>query len=181
MTAASTDDADLGDLLVRAAGGDRAAFAALYAATAPRAFGLALRVVRDPAQAEDLTLDAYLEVWRTAAAFDPARGGGLSWIVMTVHRVAVDHVRSVGRESMERRPVHLVTASPAPARVLDATACLSPHERQALELSYFDAHTHTDVAGLLGLPRGGAASRIRNGLLRLRGSAGGSDGLPLTP
>jgi RNA polymerase sigma-70 factor, ECF subfamily len=166
-------DSDLGDLLVRVAAGDSDAFATLYAHTAPRAFGLALRVVRDRALAEDLTCEAYLRMWRTAAAFDADLGTGLSWIFVTVHRVAVEHVRSVGRGPVDRPHGRPVADSPA-----DAPG--SP-ERRALELSYFDGHTHTDVAGLLGLPVGTAASRIRDGLIRLRDAAGESDGLPVTP
>jgi RNA polymerase sigma-70 factor, ECF subfamily len=166
-------DSDLGDLLVRVAAGDSGAFATLYEHTAPRAFGLALRVVRDRTQAEDATCDAYLRIWRTAAAFDADLSTGLSWIFVTVHRVAVEHVRSVERGPVDR-PVRPVACS-------DVTDRLSPPEREALELSYFDGRTHTDVAGLLGLPLGAAASRIREGLIRVRDAAGGSDGPPVTP
>ena len=172
-------DGSLGDLLVRVAAGDSAAFATLYAQTAPRAFGLALRVVRDRAQAEDVTCEAYLRIWRTAA-FDADLGSCLSWILSTVHRVAVEHVRS-GEDGPVDRPVGLVADTPAQRPGSDVTARLPPPERRALELSYFDGHTHTDVGDLLGLPLGTAASRIRDGLIRLRDTAGEPDALPVTP
>jgi RNA polymerase sigma-70 factor, ECF subfamily len=174
-------DSDLDDLLVRVAAGDSAAFATLYTHTAPRAFGLALRVVRDRARAEDLTCAAYLRMWRTAAAFDADLGTGLSWILVTVHRVAVEHVRSVGRGPVDGPPAGPVADSPAGTPGAELTARLSPPERRALELSYFDGHTHTEVAGLLGLPVGTASVRIRDGLIQVRDATGESGGPPVTP
>ncbi len=92
---------DLSELLRASARGDQAAFAQLYDATASRVHGLALRVVRDPAQAEEVTQEAYLEIWRTAARFDPSRGSALSWLLTLTHRKAVDRVRSA--EAASRR------------------------------------------------------------------------------
>src|SRR3546814_3320081 len=69
---------DLAALFRRASRGDESAFGQLYDATAARVHGLVLRVVRDPAQAEEVTQEAYLEVWRTASRFDPERGSPLS-------------------------------------------------------------------------------------------------------
>lgn len=185
---------NLDDLLVRAAGGDTAAFAALYADTAPRAFGLALRVVHDRAHAEDVTQEAYLKIWHTAARFDARRGSCQTWIFMIVHRVAVDQVRSIqartARDDRQPRqairenrvdadPTHdLVHASLEATLARDALARLSRPQRRALELAYFDGHTHTEVATLLDLPLGTAKSQIRDGLIRLRSSMLGADGLP---
>jgi RNA polymerase sigma-70 factor (ECF subfamily) len=146
----------LADLLVRAAAGDTAAFSAVYAETAPRAFGLALRVVGDRARAEQVTQEAYLTLWRTAAEFDARRGSCRSWILALVHRTAVDHLRSTG------------PATPGREAGQDATLDrVSTPERQALELSYFDGRTHREVAGLLGLSPGTVSSRIRDGLVQL--------------
>ena len=88
---------DLADLLRRSGRGDEAAFAALYDATSSRVFGLAVRVVRDPAQAEEVTQDAFLEIWRTASRFDADRGSPLSWLLTITHRKAVDRVRDAAR------------------------------------------------------------------------------------
>ena len=90
----------LGDLLEKSAAGDTDAFASLYAQTAPRAFGLALRVMQNRSLAEEVTQEAYLKVWRTAAHFDQQQGSCQGWIFMIVHRVAVDHVRSTQSRSV---------------------------------------------------------------------------------
>ncbi len=81
--------------------GDEAAFAQLYDATSRRVFGLALRVVRDPAQAEEVAQEAFLEIWRTSGRFDPDTGSALAWMLTIVHRKAVDRVRSA--EASTRR------------------------------------------------------------------------------
>jgi RNA polymerase sigma-70 factor (ECF subfamily) len=177
--------AELADLLRRSSRGDQAAFAELYDATSRRAYGLAVRVVRDPAQAEEVTQEAYLEVWRTASRFDAARGSALSWLLTIVHRKAVDRVRSA--EAATRRdqtyqqrnqPVdHDVTAEAAEAsleahRVRGALANLTDVQREALELAYFGGYTHTEVATMLDLPVGTAKTRIRDGLIRLRDAMG---------
>ena len=86
--------AQLAELLRRASRGDESAFAEWYDATSARAFGLAVRVLRDRAQAEEVTQEAYLECWRHAARFDPAKGSAISWLLTIVHRKAVDRVRS---------------------------------------------------------------------------------------
>ena len=91
----------LGELLRSSSRGDQAAFARLYDATAARVHGLVLRVVRDPAQAEEVTQEAFLEIWRTAARFDPERGSAISWLLTIGHRKAVDRVRSA--EASTRR------------------------------------------------------------------------------
>ncbi len=137
---------DLSELLRASARGDQAAFAQLYDATASRVHGLALRVVRDPAQAEEVTQEAYLEIWRTAARFDPSRGSALSWLLTLTHRKAVD-----------RR---------------GALASLTAVQREAVELAYFGGYTHTEVATMLELPVGTAKTRIRDGLIRLRDAMG---------
>jgi RNA polymerase sigma-70 factor (ECF subfamily) len=176
---------DLAELLRRSGRGDEGAFAELYDATAARAFGLAVRVVRDPAQAEEVAQEAFLEIWRTASRFDPARGSAVSWVLTLVHRKAVDRVRSA--EASTRRDTtyhqstqvveHDSTAEAAQAsmearRVRQALGSLTEVQREALELAYFKGYTHTEVATMLDLPVGTAKTRIRDGLIRLRDTMG---------
>jgi len=178
-----------GDLLAQqlrsSARGDHQAFAELYDATSSRVFGLAVRVVRDPAQAEEVVQEAFLEVWRTASRFDSDRGSALSWLLTICHRKAVDRVRSA--EASTRRDTtyqsqnqaidHDSTADAAQAsmearRVRSALASLTAVQREALELAYFGGYTHTEVARMLDLPVGTAKTRIRDGLIRLRDTMG---------
>jgi RNA polymerase sigma-70 factor (ECF subfamily) len=184
--AAGRDSATaLADLLKRAGRGDQDAFAELYDATSPRVYGLAVRIVRDPAQAEEVAQEAYLEMWRGSARFDPDRGSAIAWMLTIVHRKTVDRVRSA--EAAGRRDTtyhqqnhaveHDATADAAHAsleahRVRSALTGLTEVQREALELAYFGGYTHTEVASMLDLPVGTAKTRIRDGLIRLRDTMG---------
>jgi RNA polymerase sigma-70 factor (ECF subfamily) len=177
--------AALGELLRLSARGDETAFAQLYDATAARVFGLAVRIVRDPAQAEEVAQESFLEIWRSSARFDPARGSAIAWMLTIVHRKAVDRVRSAEASSrreatyhQQNQPVaHDATAEAAQAslearRVRGALAALTEVQREAVELAYFGGYTHTEVASMLDLPVGTAKTRIRDGLIRLRDTMG---------
>nr|WP_084108509.1 ECF RNA polymerase sigma factor SigK [Knoellia aerolata] len=172
---------DLVALLTRAARGDEAAFAELYDATASRLHGLVVRVVRDRAQSEEVTQDAYLDIWRHCTRYDPAKGSPLSWMMTIAHRKAVDRVRSA--EASKAREVtyeattvdreHDSTLEQVEVRldqqrVRRALASLTDTQRGAVELAYLGGHTHTEVAALLDIPLGTAKTRIRDGLIRLR-------------
>lgn len=176
---------ELARLLSRSARADEAAFAQLYDHVASRAYGLALRVVRNPAMAEEVTQEALLEVWRTASRYDSERGSASAWILTIVHRRAVDRVRAA--EAAARRDVayhernqsvsHDATAEAAHAalearRVRGALSTLTPVQREAVELAYLQGYTHTEVARMLDLPVGTAKTRIRDGLIRLRDTLG---------
>ena len=173
--------AHLAELLRRAARGDEAAFAEWYDATSARAFGLAVRVLRDRAQAEEVTQESYLDCWRHASRFDSRRGSAVAWLLTIVHRKAVDRVRSVeaatSRDETWNREAaptdHDQTSEAAhasldAARVRGAVATLTDVQRRAVELTYFGGYTHTEVATLLDVPLGTAKTRIRDGLIRLR-------------
>lgn len=175
----------MAQLLKRSAKGDQEAFASLYDTTSSRLFGLAVRVVRDPAQAEEVTQEVFLEIWRTASRFDPERGSALSWLLTICHRKAVDRVRSAEAASRRDSNYHqqnqtidhdttadAAQASMEAARVRTALKSLTDVQREALELAYFGGYTHTEVAGILNLPVGTAKTRIRDGLIRLRDKMG---------
>src|SRR5690349_18114986 len=96
---------DLALCLRLVARGDADAFDTVYDQVAATVFGTVRRVVRDPAQSEEVTQDVLLEVWRNAAKFDPGRGSATAWVMTLAHRRAVDRVRSVQKES-ERSEEH---------------------------------------------------------------------------
>ncbi len=176
---------DLAELLRRCGRGDEQAFARLYDAMAARVFGLAKRVVRDPAQAEEVTQEAFLDIWRSSGRFDESQGHAVSWMLTVVHRKAVDRVRSAEastrRDTTYHHETHAIehdstaeaaTASLEAHRVRQAMAGLTQAQREALDLAYFKGYTHTEVATMLDLPLGTAKTRIRDGLIRLRDHLG---------
>ena len=180
-----TTAGDLAASLKLSGRGDEAAFARLYDATAARAYGLAVRVVRDPSQAEEVAQEAFLEIWRTASRFDESKGSAVSWILTLVHRKAVDRVRSAEAGSRRDTAYHQVSdgvehdstaeaahASMEARRVRQAMDSLTEVQREALELAFFKGYTHTEVATMLDLPVGTAKTRIRDGLIRLRDTMG---------
>jgi RNA polymerase sigma-70 factor (ECF subfamily) len=180
MSAAGDVNADPGALMGRIARGDESAFAELYDLLAPTVYGVVLRIVRDRSQAEEVTQEAFVEVWRQAARFDGARGGVRGWAVTIARRRAVDRVRSE-QSRRERQHRHAAMPAGAPVNPQDAVIAsldrdrarrvldkLGDHHRQALELAYFDGLTHVEVAEQLGVALGTAKTRIRDGLLRLR-------------
>ena len=161
-------------LLERAGTGDRHAFAEVYDATASHAFGIALAVTCDRSKAEDVVQEAYLDMWRTSASFDPRRGSAAGWVLMIVHGKAVDRVRSANSRSngAARAPDAQFgapgQATPEGQRVqLALSQVPSPH-RRAVELAYFGGYTHAEIAHMTGMPTDTAKSRIREGLTTLR-------------
>jgi RNA polymerase sigma-70 factor (ECF subfamily) len=174
------------ELLVQVAGGDHQAFEELYGLVSGPVFGLVRRVVRDPAQSEEVSQEVLLELWRSAARFDPGRGSALSWVLTLAHRRAVDRVRSaraaVDREQREARRSH----NPAFDQVTEEVEAgmerqlvrrcldrLTALQRQSVTLAYYDGYTYREVAERLALPLGTVKTRMRDGLTRLRDCMGG--------
>ncbi|CAN5250704.1 sigma-70 family RNA polymerase sigma factor [soil metagenome] len=173
------------ELLADVAHGDRDAFAALYDRLGASVYGLVRRVVRDPAQSEEVTQEVLLEVWRTAPRFDVSRGSAVTWIMTMAHRRAVDRVRSeqATRDRNDRAGAregagaHDVVAEEVEVRlehehVRRALAALTDLQREAVELAYYGGRTYREVAELLGAPLGTVKTRMRDGLIRLRDALG---------
>lgn len=181
LSPAAPDRTDLAALLLRVADQDQAAFADLYDAVAARVHGLALRVLRNPAMAEDVTQEVFLQVWREAPGFDPARGSALAWLMTIAHRRAVDRVRSEEAQSARlHRYESLHEAAPfdstaeagelrwEAARVRRAIDMVGEPHRTTLMLAYFEGLTHREVAERTQVPLGTAKTRIRDGLRKMR-------------
>jgi RNA polymerase sigma-70 factor, ECF subfamily len=167
-------------LVQQVALGNEGALAELYDRTNSIVYGLAVRIVGDPSHAEDIALEVYLQVWRTAGTYDSARGNVSSWLITLVRSRAIDWLRSrKAREaSVEQGLEELRDSRPSPEdsiieagrarRVQTALADLPPNQRQAIELAYFSGLSHSEIASRSGLPLGTVKTRIRLGMLRLR-------------
>lgn len=173
---------DPGTLLMSAVGrGDEKAFAGLYDLVAPRVYGLVRRVLRDPAQSEEVAQEVLVEVWRTAARFDPGTGPAIAWVLTIAHRRAVDRVRSEQAAAGRTLRVGAASIDTPYDEVADEVAgrierrqvrrCLdelTDLQRQSVTLAYYQGHSYRQVAELLGAPLATVKTRLRDGLIRLR-------------
>jgi RNA polymerase sigma-70 factor, ECF subfamily len=170
-------------LVASLAGGDECALARLYDNTNRIVYGLALRILGDPSSAEDVTMEVYLQVWRTAESYEPQRGTVTSWLVTLVRSRAIDCLRArkarradlaenvdeVANLRDSRPGPELASLEAGRSRIVQkAMADLSPDQREAIELAYFSGLTHTEIAVQTGLPLGTVKTRIRLGMLQLR-------------
>jgi RNA polymerase sigma-70 factor, ECF subfamily len=160
-------------LLGRVALGDRQAFRALYDASAKRMFDASLRLLGDPALAEDATLEAYLRIWRAADRFDPARGVALAWMGRIVRTASLDRV-AADRKRNRIRPIEIaqVQAEPADARVLHCLKALPKPEGKAVILTYAHGLTHAELAAHLDVSLETARSWVECGAESLRACMG---------
>jgi RNA polymerase sigma-70 factor (ECF subfamily) len=177
----SSDDDDV-ELVGAIAAGDRTALAGLYDRYAPILLGLAMRIVRDRREAEDLLHDVFLEVWRSARDYDLTRGRVRTWLVVRMRSRALDVLKSarVSRRGGDPEVLERMVAEPEPGespdrqRVRSVLAELTAEQRQVLELAYFDGLSCSEIAAHLAIPIGTVKSRLAAGLGRLRQLLGAS-------
>jgi RNA polymerase sigma-70 factor (ECF subfamily) len=180
LTVLDVHEDGLGGLLTRCSWGDSAAFTSLYDSIVGHVYGLSLRVLRDHFHPEEVTHDSFIEIWLCAGRFDPSRGSAQAWIFTIAHRKAVDRVRALTtartRETRYHRLNHVGEFDSTGELAMRNVECESVRammsrltEGQAIELAYFKGLTHSEVATALQVPLGTAKTRIRDGLIRLRG------------
>ncbi len=166
----------------RSAGGDQAAFASLYDASRQLVYATALRILGEPADAEEVTLDVYVQAWRSAKDYSERRGSVAAWLVLLARSRALDRVRS--RTSRTRReepfqefaqfrstelgPDRETEISQRRRRVVSALDTLPPEQRQVIELAFFSGLTHTELAAQLNQPLGTVKTRVRQGMIKMR-------------
>jgi RNA polymerase sigma factor (sigma-70 family) len=160
---------------------DITALEALYDRYGGLAYGFAYRIVQDQQSAEDVVQESFHQVWRYAASYQPSRGSLRSWLLGVVHHRAIDVVR---RRSVRPQTVSLASSTFDLPGTTDtwsevgrrltrdtlrrAMLHLSPEQREAIELAFFQGYTHVQIADQLGVPLGTVKGRIRLGLHHLR-------------
>jgi RNA polymerase sigma-70 factor, ECF subfamily len=183
--AGQSAEPDLGGLLTHVARGDQAAFDQVYDRLAGPVYGLIRRVLRDPAQSEEVAQEVLLEVWRTASRFDPNRGSATTWVMTIAHRRAIDRVRSATAEAQRDQKSAAAAMVPATDEVAEAVesnldrervrrclGSLTDLQRESITLAYYGGYTYRQVSGLLTTPVGTIKTRIRDGLIRMRDCLG---------
>ncbi|WP_418275817.1 sigma-70 family RNA polymerase sigma factor [Isoptericola jiangsuensis] len=174
------------DALVACAVGDPQAFGPVYDALAPVAHGTALGVLRDPDHAAEVTQEVMVEVWQTAARFDPARASARTWVATLARRRAVDRVRAEqSRRDRDQRDLDSTLAATGRdvvaedverrlegAAVRRCLESLTATQREAVVDAYYGGRTYREVADRLGAALPTVKSRIRDGLGRLRDCLG---------
>src|SRR6516164_8551598 len=144
---------DLDGLLVLVARGDEPAFEAVYSRLAGAAYGLIRKVVRDPAQSEEVAQEVLLEVWRAASRFDPSKGSAATWVMTIAHRRAVDRVRSAAAAAeREQRAAEVPTGGDDVAEAVEASLeeervrrCLNDLtelQRESITLAYYGGYSY---------------------------------------
>lgn len=171
------------ELLARIAKGDEEAFTQFYRRSSAGLFSLALRMMGDASEAEDVLQDSFSYMWRKAATYDPARSSPFTWAVMITRNKAIDRLRTRQRQTrIAEKAVEECLAfdgtDDASAReperreqcaaVRAALAEISGEQKQAVELAFFGGLTHEQIAERLTTPLGTIKARIRRGLVRLR-------------
>jgi RNA polymerase sigma-70 factor, ECF subfamily len=160
---------------------DPESLAALYDQTSRFLYGLALHILRDQADAEEVILDVYQHVWNHAELYDETRGNVWNWLAVVTRHRAIDRLRQANSRRAREAPLEngyergavdgvpegliLEEERQNVRRAMDA---LKPGERQAIELAFFAGLTHVEVAERVGAPLGTIKTRIRAGLRRLR-------------
>lgn len=162
--------------------GDASAVADLYDRHARAIYSLALRMLADGAEAEDVVQDVFTQAWRQAGLYDPARAPVIGWLLVIARARTLDRLRArrsrIGLTGEGPDPAELADVAPGQdvqaigreqgSRVRAALAALTAAQREAIELAYYKGLSQSDIAARLEQPLGTIKTRIRSGLLRLR-------------
>jgi RNA polymerase sigma-70 factor, ECF subfamily len=173
-------------LISRVQSGDFSAVEELYGRYSRQAFGLALKILNNPEAAEDAVQDAFLRFWKQPKSFDPDRGRFGTWLLSVVHNLCIDHLRrkrnkaiSIDQQEAQERLSYLADDQVAieeevwlgmqRTAIKKAMGSLPLEQRRVIELAFFSGLTHQEIAQETGQPLGTIKSRIRQGLMKLKG------------
>ncbi len=169
-------------LLSRLLQKDVSAFEQLYDRHSRLVYGLVFRILQHPSTSEEVAQDVFLQLWRNAGQYDPSRGPFVPWLCTVARNRALDHLRLKSERQRRREDLTgelpSVMAAPEYEKALDEKrraervralmASLTPQQKRAIELAYFEGLSHSEIAATLKEPLGTVKGWIRNGLLRLK-------------
>ncbi len=169
---ACADETELAEILARIGANERAALKQLYDRFGGRLYGIAQRILRDPALAEDALQEAFVKIWRNAGKFDPARGSAIGWVVIIVRRAAFD----LRPREAPAAPVEIADEQPETEMLhpglVRALGALPEQHRRALLLMYVYGLTHAELAAAMSAPLGSVKSWVRRGAAALKEAIG---------
>lgn len=166
--------------LARVAQGERTALREVYDGTAPKLFGVCLRISQDREAAQDILQDVYLKVWNRAGRFDHTRASPVTWLCAIARNSAIDWRRAQGQPLLVAEDHAAEVADPYPtaeeamgaaqdrARIIDCLDALEPRQRSAIHAAFFDGFTYSELAERVKVPLGTMKSWVRRGLLQVR-------------
>jgi RNA polymerase sigma-70 factor, ECF subfamily len=166
--------------------GEVRAFEVIFDRHASAAFSLAYRMCGRPVMAEDIVQESFVSLWRSSAAYDPARGSVRTWVLSVVRNRAIDAFRrEAAKATSELDEQRVAERMPAPEltdreverrddarQVRDALKGLPADQRQVIELAFFGGFSHSQIAEMLKLPAGTVKGRMRLGLSKMRFALG---------
>ena len=169
---------DINELIARVANGDQAAFRLIYASAGPRLFAIALRMLRQREEAEEILQEAFVRIWERSHQFDPAKGMGSAWLATIARHCALDRLRKPGRGAVafdeavvSEIDAHVAKVQGSDGQAVDLKRCLTAMRRDyrdAVVLAYVHGMTHEELAVQLGKPVGTIKSWVRRGLDQLK-------------
>jgi RNA polymerase sigma-70 factor (ECF subfamily) len=180
-TSASNERQKLCDALARVAAGEESALGEVYSRTSAKLFGLCLRILGDRSEAEDALQDVYVNIWRRAGSFDPARASPITWLATLARNRAIDRLRSAGARRISE-PIEAALDRPDGSedalsrlegreermRLMRCLGELEQRQSGAIRAAFFDGLTYAELADRGQVPLGTMKSWVRRGLLRLR-------------
>jgi RNA polymerase sigma-70 factor, ECF subfamily len=175
------------EMIVRIGRRDQSAFSALYDRLSGPLYSLTVKMLGDPAEAQDALQDVFLQIWSRAGTYDPEQSSVFSWAVLLTRSRVIDRLRARGRRlrvvvrstedeeqvgatdaSTMESAADTAEKSDEAARVRYVLNNLPSEQREAIEMAFFEHLTHHEIAARLGQPLGTVKARIRRGLLKLR-------------
>ncbi len=171
-TLGTAEDVRLRALLSRCAGRDSAALRSLYDLAAPKLLGIALRLLRNRPQAEDVVQEAFLQIWRNADRFDAARGSAMGWMVAILRYRALDRIeaekRHTGTDELPDIAAELPVSVEDQSALATCLGTLPEAWQRSIKLAFVDGYSHTEIAELTKTPLGTVKSWILRGLASLK-------------